>query len=234
MTDRTAADTVRRSRGQRLVRAVAATVAWVAPVLVLAFAVRQEFEPVISADQAAIRAATGFTRAQGLTAELVAVQEATQPVVLYSAGTLVAAWIGLSTPLRGRALWAFVTMMAGWLIGSVAKLLVQRLRPVLDDPLSQSPGYSFPSGHALNIAVAGSAMVVLVWPLLGRTGRGVAVTLAVVAGLVVGSDRVLLGVHFPSDVVAGWILGLGITVASWMGFTGVTAARSSRARSRRA
>jgi undecaprenyl-diphosphatase len=72
-------------------------------------------------------------------------------------------------------------------------------------------------------------MVVLVWPLLERTGRWVAVTVVVVSGLAVGMDRILLGVHFPSDVIAGWLLGLGITVASWLGFTGMRAATSSRA-----
>ena len=92
------------------------------------------------------------------------------------------------------------------MIGSVIKLLVQRVRPVVEDPLSQAPGYSFPSGHALNIAVAGSVTVLLIWPLLGRTGRRLAVAIAVVAGLAVGLDRIFLGVHFPSDVLAGWLL----------------------------
>jgi membrane-associated phospholipid phosphatase len=137
--------------------------------------------------------------------------------------------IGITKQLRGRAAWAFVTMMSGWAIGGVSKLLVHRVRPVVDDPLSHSPGYSFPSGHALNVAVAGSAMVVLLWPLLRRTGRWVAVTVVVVSGLAVGLDRIFLGVHFPSDVIAGWLLGLGVTVASWMGFNGMRAAPSSPA-----
>lgn len=157
-----------------------------------------------------------------------AVQQVTQPVVLYSACTVVVVWLGLTKRLKGRALWAFVTMMTGWAIGGFSKLVVHRVRPVVDDPLSHSPGYSFPSGHALNIAVAGSVMVLLVWPLLGRAGRGLAVALAVVAGLAVGLDRIFLSVHFPSDVIAGWLLGLGVTVTSWMGFTGMRAATSSR------
>ena len=230
MTDRTAAEVVLRSRGRRLIRAVAATVASVVPVVMLAFAVRQQFAPILTADTAAIRASTSFSRTYELTSPLLALQQATQPVVLYSACTLGVVWVGLTKRLKGRALWAFVTMMTGWSMGGIAKLLVHRVRPVVDDPLSHSPGYSFPSGHALNIAVAGSAMVLLVWPLLGRTGRWVAVTVAVVSGLAVGLDRIFLGVHFPSDVFAGWLLGLGITVASWMGFTGMTAATSSRAR----
>ena len=199
------------------------------PAVVLAFAVRQEANPIITADTAAIRAATNFSRTHVLTSTLVVVQELTQPVVLYSACTVVVVWVGVVKQLRGRALWAFVTMMTGWAIGGVAKLLVQRVRPIVDQPLSHSPGYSFPSGHALNIALASSVMVVLLWPLLGRTGRLIAVGLAILAVLAVGSDRILLGVHFPSDVIAGWLLGLGITVTSWLGFTGRRAAPSSPA-----
>src|SRR5829696_61710 len=106
-------------------------------------------------------------------------------------------------------------MMTGWATGGASKVLVRRLRPVVDDPLSHSSGFSFPSAHALNAAVAGSAMIVFGWPLLRRSGRRVAVAVAMVGGLAVGLDRILLGVHFPSDVIAGWLLGLGVTVVSW-------------------
>jgi undecaprenyl-diphosphatase len=197
-------------------------------VVLLAFAARQEFDPIITADKAAIRAATTFSRTRELTSALVAVQLLSQPVVVHSACTVIVVWIGRTKRLKGRALWAFVTMMTGWAVGGVSKVLVQRVRPVVDEPLSHSSGYSFPSGHALNIAVAGSAMVVLVWPLLERRGRRLAVALAAITGLAVGANRILLGVHFPSDVVAGWLLGLGVTATSWLRFTGIAAAPSSR------
>jgi membrane-associated phospholipid phosphatase len=216
-----AKEPVPRSRGGRLLRAVTATVVSAVPVGVLAFAVRQELDPIISADKAAIRAATRFSRAHRLGSALVTAQQLSQPVVVYAACTVGVVRVGATTRLKGRALWAFVTMMTGWTIGGVSKVLVRRVRPVVDDPLSHSPGYSFPSGHALNIAVAGSAMIILVWPLLARMGRWLAVGSAVLAGLVVGLDRIFLGVHFPSDVIAGWLLGLGIAVTSWTGFTGM-------------
>ena len=218
VTGRTSAhEAVPRSRGGRLLRGIAATVALVTPAVGLAFAVRQQFDPIVAFDNAAIRATTTFSRTHDLTSGLVVLQEVAQPVVLYSAGTVVVVWVGLTERLRGRATWAFVTMMTGWAIGGAAKLLVHRVRPVVDEPLSSAPGYSFPSGHALNVAVAGSVLVVLVWPLLQRTGRRVAVGLATIAGLAVGLDRIFLGVHFPSDVIAGWLLGLGITATSWLG-----------------
>ena len=181
MTGLTSAhDAVLRSRAGRLLRGVTAAVALVVPVVLLTFAVRQEANPIIAADAEAIRAATNFSRTHALTSALVVVQEVTQPVVMYSVCTVAVVWFGVSRRLRGRALWAFATMMTGWAVGGVSKLLVHRVRPIVDDPLSHAPGYSFPSGHALNIAVAGSVMVVMVWPLLGRTGRLLAVGLAVV------------------------------------------------------
>jgi membrane-associated phospholipid phosphatase len=228
VTEPTARAEVQRSRGRRLLRAVAASAASAVPVSLLAYAVRQQFYPIITADQAVIRASTRFSRAHDLTSALLAVQRVAQPAVVHSASTIVVVFVGKRKRLRGRALWAFVTMMTGWAIGGVAKVLVRRLRPVVDDPLSQSSGYSFPSAHALNVAVAGSAMTVFAWPLLRRTGRWMAVTAAAACGLAVGLDRIFLGVHFPSDVIAGWLLGLGVTVVSWTGFTGRTAATSSR------
>jgi undecaprenyl-diphosphatase len=119
-------------------------------------------------------------------------------------------------------------MMVAWNVGLLVKALVQRARPVVQDPISHSPGYSFPSGHAFNIAVVVTVLVFLLWPLLSRAGRRVAVAVAVVVALVVGLDRMFLGVHYPSDVVAGWILGVGITFSSWLGFLGRTSPSSSR------
>ncbi len=129
------------------------------------------------------------------------------------------------------ALWAFSTMMAAWIAGEVMKVIVQRARPVLDLPLSFPPGYSFPSGHALNITVAAGVLVLLLWSLLSRPGRVLAVSSAAVVVLVVGLDRIFLGVHFPSDVLAGYVLGCCITFSSWIGFVGPMGGTSSSASS---
>ena len=138
-----------------------------------------------------------------------------------------ALWAWLRKGLRSRALWAFVTMMVAWNVGLLAKLLVGRARPIVEDPISHSPGFSFPSGHAFNVAVVSTVVVFLLWPLLSRVGHRVSVVLAVVFALVVGLDRIFLGVHFPSDVLAGYVLGVGITFSSWLGFIGKTSATSS-------
>ena len=79
--------------------------------------------------------------------------------------------------------------------------------------MSEAPGYSFPSGHALNSAAWSTIVVILLWPLL-RT-RVAKVVLVVLAVLVVGmtaADRVLLGVHYPSDVTVGVLTGVGLAL----------------------
>lgn len=217
----------RPARSLRALRAVALAVAVALPVALLGLLVREQFDPLIRFDQTVIRQATDFTRATGLADFFVVVQEVSQPKWLHLVGTLVCLWAWLAKDLRNRALWAFATLMVGWFIGWAAKLLVQRARPVVEDPVSHADGYSFPSGHALNVAVWASVMVFLLWPLLSRTAQKVAVVLAAAFVLLVGSDRMFLGAHFPSDVLAGILLGLGITFSSWIGFIGKTAVTSS-------
>jgi len=221
-----------QSRARRLMRGVGGMLIFTAPVVLLGFAVRQQFDPVIDLDNSAITAATDVTRRHGLAPLLVTIQQVTQPVNVYLVTTLVAIWAAWVRKLKSRALWAFVTAMTGWMIGVGAKLVVERARPVVDDPVSHSPGYSFPSGHAINITVGMTVLLVLLWPLLTVTRRRIAVAAAVAAVLVVGLDRIFLGVHFPSDVIAGVVLGAGITFTSWIGFAGTTVATSSSGPSR--
>jgi membrane-associated phospholipid phosphatase len=214
-------------RGARLARGAVAMVLFVVPVLLLGFAVRQKFDPLIRLDNDLIREATDFTRTHGTVDALLVLQAVSQPFLLYVLATGVAGWAWRVKGLRNRALWAFVTMMVAWSVGLLAKTLVGRARPVVEDPISHSPGYSFPSGHAFNVAVVTTVVVFLLWPLLSRVGHRVAIALAVAFALVVGLDRLFLGVHFPSDVLAGYVLGVGITFSSWLGFIGRTDATSS-------
>ena len=225
MATSTASPEVRRAG--RLARGALAMVLFMLPVTLLAFAVRQQFDPLIRFDTAVIRSATDFTRETGLADVLLALQDVSRPFLLYILATGLALWAWLAKGLRSRALWAFVTMMIAWNVGLLVKVLVGRARPIVDDPISHSPGYSFPSGHAFNVAVVSTVVVFLLWPLLSSVGHRVSVALAVVFALVVGLDRLFLGVHFPSDVLAGYVLGVGITFSSWLGFIGRTSATSS-------
>lgn len=208
-----------RALAPRLARSIAAAALTCLPVGVAAVLVRTQWDPLISADRAAIAAATDLTRDHpGLRDALIAWQEVFLPWHVYAAAVPVLAWVW-SRGLRGRAIWGFITMMVGWNLGLDVKLLVQRARPLLEDPVSSAPGFSFPSGHAFNVAMAATTCVVLMWPLMGSRFARLAVSaLAAVLIVVTALDRVYLGVHFPSDVVAGVLLALGLVAASWVGF----------------
>jgi undecaprenyl-diphosphatase len=195
--------------------------AFAVPVTALAFIAREKFVPVIRIDEASIRAATDLTRAHpAFKTFLVAWQEATQPRWPYIAATGLCIWVWRRHGLRSRAIWAFVTMMVAWNLQLVLKEVVRRTRPVVTDAVSHAPGYSFPSGHAANAAAIATALVLLVWPVVSPRTRRVVVTVGAVAVLVTMADRVFLGVHFPSDVVAGLLFGTGLVGASYLGYLG--------------
>jgi membrane-associated phospholipid phosphatase len=111
------------------------------------------------------------------------------------------------------AIWVAVTMTAGGVLGALLKLLVGRHRPDLLDPVASASGYSFPSGHALNNALAASVFLLVLLPLAGRA-RKLLWTGAIVIPLITGLSRIGLGVHWTSDVVAGWLLGVAVTATT--------------------
>jgi undecaprenyl-diphosphatase len=110
-------------------------------------------------------------------------------------------------------------MLTGSFLGFALKLVVARNRPDFDLPLATAPGYSFPSGHALNSAVGVLVLVLAVLPALPGFQARLAVWLA---GLLViaatGFDRIGLGVHYLSDVVAGWLVAVALVAATAAAF----------------
>jgi undecaprenyl-diphosphatase len=111
---------------------------------------------------------------------------------------------------RRLALWAAATMISGAVIDEVLKTVVDRARPVFTHPVATAPGASFPSGHAFTATLGAGVVLLVVLPLLPRWGRAVAWLLAVLVPLAVGYSRIALGVHWISDVVGGWLLGIGL------------------------
>jgi len=92
---------------------------------------------------------------------------------------------------------------------AVIKDVVERPRPA--DPLVYASGYSFPSGHATeSMAAYGLLAIVLCRIVLGARARlaiGLGITGLV---LLIGCSRVALGVHYPTDVLAGWLIGIAV------------------------
>lgn len=117
------------------------------------------------------------------------------------------------------AVFAGVTMTVGGLLGGLVKLAVERARPVFPDSVASAAGYSFPSGHALNALLGMGILLLLALPHLGSRAARVAAWLAAVGVVgLTGYDRVALGVHFLSDVVGGWIMGLAVLLGTTSAF----------------
>jgi YegS/Rv2252/BmrU family lipid kinase len=114
---------------------------------------------------------------------------------------------------RRAATWTAAVMASAGIAVLLLKQLVGRDRPVFDHPLEVLHSYSFPSGHATGIASAAGVAVVLTTMLARRrVVRRLVGVLAVAVALLVGADRIFLGVHNVSDVVAGYLLGAGLVV----------------------
>lgn len=83
----------------------------------------------------------------------------------------------------------------------------ERVRPVHDASLVNASGYSFPSGHSSGSLVAYGMLAYLALRMLPPRWHAPALGLAVLAALITGVSRVVLQVHYPSDVLAGWASG---------------------------
>ena len=117
--------------------------------------------------------------------------------------------------LRREALVLAGTVMGGWIVNSLIKGLVGRPRPTIVPHLTSAGGQSFPSGHAFNSAVVYIA-IGLGFAALSRR-REVRWTIiggAMALSMLIAASRVWLGVHFPSDVIAGWLGGAGWAFAA--------------------
>jgi undecaprenyl-diphosphatase len=116
------------------------------------------------------------------------------------------------------AAWAVTTTVLGGLLSGALKLLVLRARPSFDEPVAQAQGYSFPSGHALNSVLISGVLILVFLPVLSPRGRRLAGVTAAFVVLLTGFDRIALGVHFVSDVLAGWFVAAACLAATSAGF----------------
>jgi membrane-associated phospholipid phosphatase len=115
--------------------------------------------------------------------------------------------------VRRRAWWTAAWLVtAVVLIGPLNTLLKNyfgRVRPDFAEGGARLESLSYPSGHSSGIATLVTVALILAWPLLARRARHLALAAGVLLVLLVGLTRMWLGVHFLSDVVGGWALGVG-------------------------
>jgi undecaprenyl-diphosphatase len=140
----------------------------------------------------------------------------------------VAVWFGGWRPMLQVVLvLAAVSVLTGWL-----KPVIDRPRPPTDVALTQVTGSAMPSSHALITSAIVVAVVMAGWWTSARLRR--AVLIVGVAGcLFVGVAMVYMGVHWLSDVLVGWALGVGLTWALMRAARAMTPAARSRRTSAR-
>lgn len=109
---------------------------------------------------------------------------------------------------RTLSLYLIATSLLGGAINSTVKVIVDRPRPDVGDPIGFAHGYSFPSGHTFASTVGFGSLLLAFMPLIPRRWRipAIAGYFAVVAA--VAASRLGLVVHYVSDVLAGFVLGL--------------------------
>ncbi|HEY9601101.1 MAG TPA: phosphatase PAP2 family protein [Allocoleopsis sp.] len=116
--------------------------------------------------------------------------------------------IGLGFLLRRR--WRSLTYLIVTLLGSIvinrtAKVLLHRVRPHLWQSPAPEYDYGFPSGHAMSSMVFVAVLVILSWH---TRWRWIILAIGSIFVLAIGWTRLYLGVHFPSDILAGWMASL--------------------------
>jgi len=132
---------------------------------------------------------------------------------------------------RRDAVFLLIAMIVSPLLNLALKHLFERVRPPAESAVLSVNGYAFPSGHAMSSATFALALAVIAWPTRWRwPAAGLAATFALLMGL----SRVYLGVHWLTDVLAGWVLAVAVVAATQLIVESVTARRSRRSPEKRA
>ncbi|MCW2509144.1 MAG: Phosphoesterase PA-phosphatase [Modestobacter sp.] len=209
------------------VRTLYAVAAAAVVLALLGWAVAAQFSPLLRVDRAVSDALyAGDDRSQLVESAL---QVATAPGLSAVRGVVflpVLAWLVLR-----RAWWT-----AGWLLAAAVlvgplttllKDLVGRQRPQFAGGGAGYQSLSYPSGHASGVATLVTVALVLAWPLLGPAARRAWLAAGVALVLLVGLTRIWLGVHYLSDVLGGWALGLGWTLLMALVFGALPGGRAA-------
>ncbi|MDO4263722.1 MAG: phosphatase PAP2 family protein, partial [Deinococcus sp.] len=112
---------------------------------------------------------------------------------------------------RRAALFTLLGPGSAVALDALMKVLFSRPRPELWPRLVEETSASSPSGHATMSAALATWAALLLWPRLGRW-RWLVVPAGILYAGTVGLSRIILGVHYPSDVLAGWLTGLALVL----------------------
>ena len=193
--------------GLRVLLAVLGGFALAVAAVPLAILVRREYAPVVRLDVWVTAAAEdAVAGSDALLALARAVTLLGKPLLLTVAAAVLTAW--LAGRGHGRlALYVLAARLGALGLSSSLKLAVDRTRPVFGEPVATALGASFPSGHALGAAAFWATTAVLLLPRVRHPKMLLAAAVGI--AVAVAASRVLLGVHYLSDVTGGLLLGLG-------------------------
>ena len=219
---------VTRSRAARAAPAAWATVVGCVILLgLLGAGVRSDFRPQLSVDATVSQALyAGDDRAGALDALL---EILTAPGVTWFRFVV---FLPVVVLLLGRRL----AWTAAWLVTAVTlvapltellKNFFGRVRPDFVEGGARYESLSFPSGHSSGIATLVTVALILAWPLLAARARHWALAGGAALVLLVGLTRMWLGVHFLSDVIGGWSLGVAWSLLTALLFGAFAERRAS-------
>ena len=166
---------------------------------------------VFPADVAVIRQFQAWrTQSPGLTQAMIALTHLGSIYATMGGGLLVALWLGFNGQRR-RGFVLALTVIGERLTVDGIKLLIDRARPAFDVHPVVTHSASFPSGHAANSMAVFLTIALVAVP---QPHRRAAVAVALTMSFLIGISRCYLGVHWPSDVIAGWALGGAVALVA--------------------
>ena len=184
----------------------------------LAALVLAEWRPLQAADTEIVDAANSVVSGSDLVVTTAkAITQLGSPLGVGVVVSVTVVWL-LIRGLPRLAAYVAVTGLGAAVLGPGVKALVDRARPLVDVPLSFPSGESFPSGHAVGITIGWGLVLLVFLPVVSPRFRRLAVAGVLAVIVVVGLTRIVLGVHYPSDVLGGWLVGvlwLAVTTAAF-------------------
>ena len=120
---------------------------------------------------------------------------------------------------RRLAVFLTVTNLLGGVIDTIVKVVVDRPRPEFDEPIAHAMGKSFPSGHTMATTVGYGSLLLVFMPFIPTRVRPWAIVAYLVWVAAMGASRLGLGVHYLSDTLGGFVLGLAWLCMSTAAFS---------------
>lgn len=190
----------------KLVIAAGAVIAS-APVLVLLVLLSTAWPPLHTVDMSVVRSLNGLVTAHpGQLWLWKTVSTLFGPVLLPIVVLVLTGVLWFRGQRRSAILVAVATIGAA-LLSSIIKVLISRPRPAPLHPVEHAAGYSFPSGHTLTSMVVIGVVLVVLLPRVSSVWKMPIAAAAFVLAAAVGLSRLMLGVHYLTDVVGSWLIG---------------------------